>query len=371
MVGAGITGALAAFELSRAGARVIVVDRRAPASGSTAASTALVQYELDRTLVSLTGLRGAEHARGAYLAAARGVDDLARLARELGTECELVRHPSLYLAVDPSDTDRLLEEVEARRAVGLSSRYLDRGVLLSRFGIDRPGAILSEPAHEVNPVKLTRALLLAMVREGGRLYERTTVDLAGVCRGRAPFELSTSGGPSITTEWVVLATGYEAPEQFAAVAELTQLKSTYALATEPLPGDPWPERALIWECGEPYFYARTTADGSVLMGGEDAAFVDPEARDARLGAKCESLRAKARSLFPHLDSRPRARWAATFAQTSDGLPYIGRHAKWSHALFALGYGGNGITFSMIAARVMAGVIGGRPHPDACWFSFER
>ena len=41
IIGAGITGALVARELTNAGANVVVVDRRDVASGSTAASTGL------------------------------------------------------------------------------------------------------------------------------------------------------------------------------------------------------------------------------------------------------------------------------------------------------------------------------------------
>jgi glycine/D-amino acid oxidase-like deaminating enzyme len=38
---------------------------------------------------------------------------------------------------------------------------------------------------------------------------------------------------------------------------------------------------------------------------------------------------------------------------------------------ALGYGGNGITFSMLSAQVLSAAIGGRDDPDADLFSFRR
>jgi glycine/D-amino acid oxidase-like deaminating enzyme len=37
----------------------------------------------------------------------------------------------------------------------------------------------------------------------------------------------------------------------------------------------------------------------------------------------------------------------------------------------LGYGGNGFTFSMVAAQVIAGELYGRPDPDAELFNFHR
>jgi hypothetical protein len=36
----------------------------------------------------------------------------------------------------------------------------------------------------------------------------------------------------------------------------------------------------------------------------------------------------------------------------------------------LGYGGNGITFSMLAASVLTIAVGGRRDPDAYLFEFE-
>ena len=53
IVGAGITGAMIGEALSEAGLDVVIVDRRGPARGSTAASTALVAYELDAPLIEL------------------------------------------------------------------------------------------------------------------------------------------------------------------------------------------------------------------------------------------------------------------------------------------------------------------------------
>ena len=64
-------------------------------------------------------------------------------------------------------------------------------------------------------------------------------------------------------------------------------------------------------------------------------------------------------------------WAGTFSSTRDSLPIIGSYKNDSRMLFALGYGGNGITFSMIAARIIARQIQGNPDPTAHVFSPNR
>ena len=53
VVGTGISGALVADALLNAGYSVLAIDRRKPMSGSTPASTALLQSELDTPLLEL------------------------------------------------------------------------------------------------------------------------------------------------------------------------------------------------------------------------------------------------------------------------------------------------------------------------------
>ena len=57
--------------------------------------------------------------------------------------------------------------------------------------------------------------------------------------------------------------------------------------------------------------------------------------------------------------------------TKDGLPYIGSLPGQRHTYFALGFGGNGITFSVIAGQIIAGLAGGKKDGIAGIFSFAR
>jgi len=73
-----------------------------------------------------------------------------------------------------------------------------------------------------------------------------------------------------------------------------------------------------------------------------------------------------------LQTRPAFAWAGTFAETSDGLPLFGRHPQYGpRVLFALAYGGNGITYSMLGAGLLRAQIEAREHPLAKLFSFAR
>ena len=73
VVGMGISGAMMAEALAGDGLSVIAIDRRGPIKGSTAATTALVQFEIDQPLSLLIGQdrQGSSRARLAALAARR------------------------------------------------------------------------------------------------------------------------------------------------------------------------------------------------------------------------------------------------------------------------------------------------------------
>jgi glycine/D-amino acid oxidase-like deaminating enzyme len=43
----------------------------------------------------------------------------------------------------------------------------------------------------------------------------------------------------------------------------------------------------------------------------------------------------------------------------------------ANAYFALGYGGNGVTYSMIAARIICDLYLGKANADARLFRFDR
>jgi glycine/D-amino acid oxidase-like deaminating enzyme len=78
-----------------------------------------------------------------------------------------------------------------------------------------------------------------------------------------------------------------------------------------------------------------------------------------------------RRLFPGTDLIPECAWGGVFAETKDGLAFIGQPPNRPRAYFALGYGGNGITFSAIASKLIADLYLGRPNPDAEVFRFSR
>lgn len=94
-------------------------------------------------------------------------------------------------------------------------------------------------------------------------------------------------------------------------------------------------------------------------------------RDELIGDKSARIAAKLGLMFPHLDVRPEFAWAGSFGITTSGLPYIGAIPRHPRIHAVLGYGGNGITFSRIAAEIVSASIDGLEDTDASLFAFNR
>jgi glycine/D-amino acid oxidase-like deaminating enzyme len=366
VVGAGISGALVAQSLAEAGLRPLIVDRRrAAVLGSTAASTALLQFELDTPLIKLSRAVGAPKAARIWIASREAVNELRTRTSRLGIDADLLTRPSLLLAGNVLDAKGLRREAVCRQRNGLSSEYLDRSTLRHHFGISRAAALLSHGNAEANPVALTAGYLRQAIRDGARFHApHKVIDIHAT---RHAVTLLLEEGLELQARHAVLCTGYELAKIVPAQGSRTC--STWAIATRAQPHELWPQRALIWEASDPYLYVRTTTDGRAICGGEDEDFDSADRRDAHTPAKTTQLERKLQRLFPHLDCRADAAWSGSFGASQNGLPSFGRLPGFPRCHAVVGYGGNGITFSMLAAQVIAADILGRKHSSAPLFLF--
>jgi glycine/D-amino acid oxidase-like deaminating enzyme len=367
VIGAGITGAAVAYELTKVGANVVVVDRRDVASGSTAASTGLLQYETDTSLEELATKFGIDAAVRVYRLGIEAIDDIEKICDDVGDRCGFARRPTLYLAAARRDARALAREHALRRAHGFDVDLLDAAAVKKRFGLSAPAALFGRGDGEIDSYRFTHRVLQHAAAGGARIFDRTTVKRVKT-RG-AEVEVVTAAGPRIRAARVIYTTGYEAVEHTDVPTRLT---STFACVTEPVESlAQWEERCLIWESSRPYLYLRTTDDNRVVVGGEDSLFSTRHQSERVLDRKRKRLMARLGKMFPSLRAEAAYVWGGVFAETRDSLPFIGSRDDGARAWYALGYGANGITFGVIAAAMLRDAYLGRPRPDARLFSFQR
>ncbi len=360
VMGAGISGAMVAEELTDAGLSVIMVDRRGPMKGSTAASTALVQYELDVPFINLSKKIGVEKSMRAWRRSKIAVDGIAAKLRSNCYDCGYTDKASLYLAGTTLDGDELQEEMELRRHIGLWCDYLENSDLQEEYGFShRGGALRCQGSLAINPLAFTACFLRSSLSRGMRIH--VPVTLTHVEALKTHVNAYTADGPVIRARHVVFAGGYELPQQVT--NRRHHVYSTYAFATKPQ-GKKWAQLPFMWEAADPYLYIRPTDDGRIICGGEDEEFSDEATRDALLDKKTAVLQKKLQKLFPSLDVAADYSWCGSFGSSSTGLPAIGPVRGLKNCYAVMAFGGNGITFSRIGAEIIRGAITGQPDPDA-------
>ncbi len=369
IIGSGITGALTAHELCRAGIDCAVFDKRMVATGSTAASTSLLQYEIDVPLVDMERLLGTDVAVKAYQASLQAITDIEDVFNEVSYNPDFSRVSSIYLASNKKGKRLLESELVARQKYGLPVTWLDAAALWEKHRLKAPAALKNTKAAQMDCYRAATYLLHYHEQQHGlRMFSPT--EIRGYQETKRGYDLVTADGFRIQSRYVVIAAGFEAG--YFLPKKVMDLNSTYALISQPVDEHQlWPERSLIWETRKPYFYMRTTSDNRMMIGGADISYKDADRRDRQLRAKVEQLKQQFGKIYPDIPFEVDMAWCGTFSTTKDGLPYIGSWPGKNRMFFALGYGGNGITFSMIAAQVIKHILLGNDDERIKIFGFDR
>jgi glycine/D-amino acid oxidase-like deaminating enzyme len=344
--------------------RILVVDRRQPVRGSTIASTAMIQHEIDVPLHVLAKMVGEKKAQRVWQRSARAVEELISLVRDLELKCAFERKHTLFLSGEEYGARALQMEVDARAKAGIKAELLDSFTLRERYGLHRHAAINSAISASADPAQLTAALLRNAKVHGIEIA--AGIEIKDVRNTDEEVVVSTSEGKMITAKHVVFCTGYEFLESIANKSQ--KLISTWALASRPrLKRPEWLDRYLIWEGSDPYLYFRTTPDGRVIVGGEDEDGDGAYKDSSKVTKKAKILVEKLGDLTGISIGRPDFTWSAAFGVTPNGLPMIGNLPGMKNVFVTMGFGGNGITFSKIAADLISSEILG--HRDADWDLF--
>ncbi|MES1254478.1 MAG: FAD-dependent oxidoreductase, partial [Acidobacteriota bacterium] len=372
IVGGGMTGALVAHAFASAGIPTTVLEGEVVGRGSTAASSALLLQEPDVELSELAERYGARRSRRMWQMSRESSNALVALLRRLRIACGLTSSDAIYYAADANGVARLRAEYQLRSRTGFDVTWLEPGALRRATGLTGRGAIRTRGSARFDPYRACVGVLGAAVAEGAHVFERSAV--RRIVSEGGHVRLWTRQG-TLECERVVVATGY-ATSRFRPLAGRFRMYRTYVLATEPVSAHERHQLGLsdvmVWDTERPYHYARWTEDHRLLLGGGDR-LVRPGGRGRRhFAAAIAELRADFETRWPALAGIDTAyAWEGLFAMTPDTFPYIGPHHRYPGHWFALGYGGNGMTFGFLAARLLLDRWQRKQSRDQALFEFGR
>lgn len=288
------------------------------------------------------------------------MDALRERTRALGIDAKQATRDSLYLSGNVLNAAGLRAETEARRCVGFEVAYLKPAEVLEQYGIKGRSAIVGRDNYMADPRLLAAGYLNAAIARGARLY--TPVEVTDIKASLSGVMAVNKNGPEIHAKSLVFATGYEMAK--GVPKKGNKIISTWVIATKPQP-------RKFWEANDPYLYICTTPQGHVICGGEDAEIADADARDALNQVKTKRLAEKLGKLLPMIDATADFSWSGSFGDSKTGTPTIGPVPKMPNCYAVMGYGGNGITFSMMAGQMLRGMITGAGDADSDLVSFTR
>lgn len=369
IIGGGITGSLIAHQMIEDGYHTILIDKREICNGSTSATTSMLQYEIDVPLSDLIERVGEKEAVKSYWACSDAIDKIEKLSAKIKSDAGFKRKKSLYFASKKSDVPWLKNECDVRNKAGFRVKWLEPEEILEQFSFENTyGGILSDQGASVDAFKLAHELFKLNIKKGLRIFDKTEMKSVTYHKG---YNLAlTTSGFTIKAKKIIYCIGYESKNLIK--ENFVNLKSTYAIVSE-IDKNKFRNIAdiLVWNTDKPYLYMRTTDDGRLLIGGGDEDFYNAGKRDALLNQKEKEILKGLKKMKPDYRFYTDFVWAGTFGETKDGLPYIGEHKKFKNSYFVLGFGGNGITFSVTGMEMASLFMKNKKHPLSRYFKFGR
>ena len=307
IVGAGMSGNLAAYILSKMNYKIIVIDKDQIGKGSSLANTGLLQYWSDIMLWELAEQIGEKDAGLFYEMSLKSMYDLTKINSKLGNETGYVVSNSIYYATDEGDVEKLEKEYEYLKKYNLPVEYISKGDLIKDYNI-----------------------------------------------------FYTSDGYKIEFQHIIFATGYS--HIYAVVEGKVEINRTYAIASKQVRQLPWKDEVMFWETKDPYLYFRKSIDNRIIIGGLDEEVDTVEKNKENLDKKSIELKDKFNELVEGINIEIEYQWNALFGTSKDNLPFLGVDPNINNRYYILGYEGNGTCYSLAGSRIIADLIQGKKNP---------
>lgn len=367
IVGGGLTGCATAYACALAGRKVIVLEAERIGRGSAGRSAGLLLPEPGPMFRDIERAHGGRAARTAFESWRRAALDGAALLRRLNIKCGLETvNPLIVSARDDEKT--LRREFDARSKARIDGTWLTP-TLLGKFSVpEAPAAIRMRDAFTLDPYRACLGLASAARSKGAVVCERSPVKKVKFTRKYA--DVVVEGG-TIRTAAVIVATG-SATMEFRQLRRHFKRRESYLVLTEPMP--PAMRKQIgardstVRDTREPHRRVRWAADDRILVAGATQDETPERKRPAVLVQRTGQLMYELLTMFPVISGlMPEYGWELVTGETADGLMYIGSHRNYPHHLFALGGGGDCVTGSFLAARILARAVQGAPDKaDAVW-----
>jgi len=342
IVGGGITGISTGLLLQKAGKKCMIAEAKTIGFGTSGGTTAHLNTFMDSPYNEIEKNFGEDSAQLVFTSAKQAIDLIEKNIKEYNINCEFSEQPGYLFSQDKKQSKELEDIFEASKKAGCDVVYSESIPVSVEFN----KAVIFKKQAQFHPTKYLYALAKAFEDAGGTLVQGCRI--TGV-NENSPLEMESDRGKIIARS-LIYAT--HVPPGVNMLQFYCAPYRSYAMAVT-LKDNNYPD-GLAYDMHDPYHYYRTQEiDGKkyLIAGGEDHKTAHTENTEACF-TNLESY------LHKYFDIAEIAfKWSSQYFQSTDGLPYIGHlPGNPSNVFVATGYGGNGMTYSHVAAKVLTDMI---------------
>lgn len=352
IIGGGISGITTAYNLLKAGKKVVVIEEAAAlASGQTINTTGHLTACLDVRYFQLEEQIGKEktlHVANSHMAAIEWIDRTIRVEK---INCNFKRvNGYLY----SSNQEIIQKEYLATQRLGLITQLLNK-VPEIQLAEKNNCCIRFPEQAQLHILQYLRGLTAAIIRMGAEIYTRTRAE-------RIAEHEVTANNFKIKAEHIVITVNTDFNSKL--LTENQTLIRSYVIALK-VPKGRF-SYSLWWELGpeaetQTYYYARLEEYDDLydilLVGGEDTEISRPQEKENE-EMKYNTLHKWATKRFNIDNKMPEYKWSGIISYPNDGLAYIGNFGN-KNIYIITGDSGNGINYATLGSGIITDSICGR------------
>ena len=366
IIGGGVTGAILGHYFTKKNIDTVILEKGRIAHASSSITTSLLQYELDENADALMEMLSAEDIASAYELGLFALEELRDIIKSYGNKCYYKKVDCLLYSAKKDRVKQIVKEYEFRKKHGFDVSLLDERN--KDFDIDFEMALLSHGGGAVlNPFLFAHMLIDENRDRGLRVYENS--EAIKIDYNSEWATVICSYGKKVRCKKVILATGYNT-ERFVSRSFGTKY-ITYNLVSDPLNIGKRFADTIFRDDNDPYHYFRTTHDGRVIFGGEDNLYADDIEMEKLSERSYDKLETTMLSTLKKYKPNVEYRTLGAFTTTKDNLGFIGVSPEHKNLWLCLGYGANGILFSMLGGYFLSELYIGNEHKGMNLFRIDR
>lgn len=344
IAGGGITGITTGLLLQKAGKKCLIAEAHTLCFGTTGGTTAHINSFFDTSYDMIESDFGADAAQLVSKATRLSRELFSKHVKEYTIDCGFEENKNGYVyAQTPEQADELDKMFDASKKAGAEIDYVQEIPVPFEF----QKAVVYKGQAQIHPTRYVQALAKAFEEAGGVILQHCGIEKFDEEDGI--LEIETTNG-KLKAKNLIWCT-HTPPGINILHFRLAPYRS-YAIAVK-LNNGAYPD-ALAYDMYDPYHYYRTQdIDGEkyLIVGGEDHKTAHEENTEACFNA----LVAHTKKYFDVAEVTHR--WSSQYFEPSDGLAYIGHlPGNPDNVYVATGLGGNGITYSHIAAITLTDLI---------------